>query len=853
MVRASRLRAALGALAVGSILTCPPCDAQCQQATLTASDAAATDYFGSAVAISGDYAVVGSPNDDRFGIGHLTLTDAGAAYVYHRSGGAWTQQAKLVATDDASSDHFGASVAIYGTTVVVGAPGDNSDRGGAYVFILSGGVWSQQAKLVASDGTASDQFGLSVAISPMSIIQPSGTRIAVGAPYEDTGGTDAGAVYTYTRASGGTTWTQEQKVQSTDVAAGDGLGSSVSLDLSEMIAGAPGESRTNLLSAGAAYVFRRSATWTQEAKVVSPIAQPADLFGRAVAIDGDYVVVGAPYADTSGVNALGTAFIYHRSGTAWPYYQTLLPDSTSPITVFGYSVAIQGLRVVVSGLGEHAAEVYELVSTIWIRESFLTDPTDAASSVFGQSVALSGNDLLVGDPGETIGGQSDAGAAYTFKVGLNGFDSCGLARAVGAGTFVGCTIGATSDGSASCAPTTGSPDVWYKFVPSGCGTVRFDTVGSSFDAVLSIHSGCPGAGTVLACDDDSAGSQQARIDYIVTSGTPYYVRVAGYAGASGLFTLNIAEIPPVNDVCASATVVGGGSFVGTTCRGTADGASTCGAAGPDAWYAYTAPCSGNVQFDTNGSSINTVLSIHSACPGTTGNQLRCDDDSGAGNASLVSMAVTAGTTYYVRVVGSGGAAGPFALNITGPLPPNDNCADAIAIGPGPHPFSTCFATTDGPSTVFCAPIGGDIWFRYTPPHAGPVAVGLCGSTFDTVVEIYADTCPVGIGVFQACNDNFCGAQSRVAFSASGFSAYKIRVGGRNGAEGSGTLMITCPADWDTNGVIEPQDVSQFVSVWYAALTSASLVPDFDGNGLIEPADISMFVNAWYTAIINGCP
>ena len=144
-----------------------------QQEKLTASDGAADDYFGDSVAISGDTVVVGA--------GRTTSapTEPGSAYVFVRSGTVWTQQAEAdrrrrlpPATTSATRSRS------RGDTVVVGAPyddvGANADQGSAYVFVRSGAAWSQQQKLTASDGAAGDYFGYSVAIS--------GDTVVVGAP-----------------------------------------------------------------------------------------------------------------------------------------------------------------------------------------------------------------------------------------------------------------------------------------------------------------------------------------------------------------------------------------------------------------------------------------------------------------------------------------------------------------------------------------------------------------------------------------------------------------------------------------------------------------------------------------------
>ena len=121
-----------------------------QQAELIAHDGALQDYFGWAVAISGSTAVIGAPYRN-FG--------TGAVYVFVRSGDTWSEQAELRAPDGSEYDHFGWSVAVFRTSLVVGAFGKNTNTGAAYVFVRSGDTWSQQAELTASDGATVDVFG----------------------------------------------------------------------------------------------------------------------------------------------------------------------------------------------------------------------------------------------------------------------------------------------------------------------------------------------------------------------------------------------------------------------------------------------------------------------------------------------------------------------------------------------------------------------------------------------------------------------------------------------------------------------------------------------------------------------
>jgi hypothetical protein len=162
-----------------------------QQQELAASDGAASDYFGASVSVSGDTAVIGA-SYKTFNMQFLQ----GAAYLFVRSGGVWSQQQELTASDGKGGDQFGYSVSVSGNTVVIGAFGRNSAHGAAYVFVRAGGVWSQQQELTASDGAAGDEFGLSVSVS--------GNTVVIGAPYKTFNGQFyQGAAYVFVSSSGG--------------------------------------------------------------------------------------------------------------------------------------------------------------------------------------------------------------------------------------------------------------------------------------------------------------------------------------------------------------------------------------------------------------------------------------------------------------------------------------------------------------------------------------------------------------------------------------------------------------------------------------------------------------------------
>jgi len=299
-----------------------------QQQMLKASDAMANGIFGYSVAMSSDgtYAVVGARYQNA----------NGAAYVYIRSGTSWTQQAKLTASNAGTGDAFGWSVDISndGTYIIVGAKDEDStasSSGSAYVFIRSGTSWSEQQKINGSGAIVNGYFGYSASINS------DGTYIAIGA-YGDNN-MDYGAVHVFSRS--GTTWSEQQKIVASDQGVSDHLGVSVSISGAGdyVIAGAWG-SETGGSNAGAAYIFSRSGTtWSQQQKIQSTDIGANDHFGWSsnISNDGNYVIVGAHYEGTGGGEA-GAAYIFNRDGTTWSQVRKLQAADKATSDYFGNSV-----------------------------------------------------------------------------------------------------------------------------------------------------------------------------------------------------------------------------------------------------------------------------------------------------------------------------------------------------------------------------------------------------------------------------------------------------------------------------------------------------------------------------------
>jgi hypothetical protein len=277
-----------------------------QQAKLVASDKAANDYFGGSVSISGIYAIIGATGKDPNG-----QSSAGAAYTFKRSGSSWSQESKLTASDFAYADSFGSGVSISGDYIIIGAyredPSGVSNAGSAYIFVRYGSSWYQQAKLVAGDKAASDQFGRNVSIS--------GDFAIVGAGFADPNGvSNAGAAYIFKRS--GSSWSQEAKLTASDKAASDIFGGSVSISSTGYaIIGASGQDPNGQSSAGAAYIFVRSgSSWSQQVKLISPNISAGGQFGRSVSIDGDRVVASAPREYVNSIRG-GAGHVFKRDAT----------------------------------------------------------------------------------------------------------------------------------------------------------------------------------------------------------------------------------------------------------------------------------------------------------------------------------------------------------------------------------------------------------------------------------------------------------------------------------------------------------------------------------------------------------
>ncbi len=237
------------------------------------------DGYGISLSISGDHALIAAPYDD---------SDSGSAYVYERDdSGAWREVAKLVASDGAPEDYFGGSVSLEPDRALIGAYGDDDERGSAYVFERdSSGAWTEAAKLVASDGAPEDYFGRSVALS--------GDRAIAGAPGDGDLGMFAGSAYVFERDADGR-WIEVAKLFASDGAAGDSFGSDVSLSGDFALVGVS----RSAIDFGPGYVFRRGAdgAWYEAVELQASDEEAFEGFGDKHALSGDLALISAPLDD----------------------------------------------------------------------------------------------------------------------------------------------------------------------------------------------------------------------------------------------------------------------------------------------------------------------------------------------------------------------------------------------------------------------------------------------------------------------------------------------------------------------------------------------------------------------------
>jgi hypothetical protein len=368
---------------------------------LTAQDdAAAGDQFGRSVDIWGGTIVVGAPYKDD---------STGAAYVFQRSGTAWSQPFRLPVSGIEPGDNFGISVAISRDTVVVGASEDNG-RGTAYIFQRNQGGpnnWGQVKKLTINDAVGPyDQFSVAII----------GNTVVVGAYGDDAKGDNAGAAYIFQRNQDGPdNWGQVKKLTADDAASGDWFGWSVATNGLSVVVGAPRDNGHK----GSTYIFQRSGTsWSLQEKLTDVSGEGDALFGFSAAISGDTAVVGA-HCDGDGGFEAGSAHIYQRRGTSWDLKGKKKGEEEGD--QFGFSVSISWDTAIVGApFHDHAGSDSGIAYSFqqneggtgkWGEVAGLIASDAADGDRFGWSANISGDTAVIGAPFDDGG----RGSAYVYE------------------------------------------------------------------------------------------------------------------------------------------------------------------------------------------------------------------------------------------------------------------------------------------------------------------------------------------------------------------------------------------------------------------------------------------------------
>ncbi len=391
-----------------------------------AGDGAKDELFGRAVGISGETLIVGAPlvNDNG--------NNSGAVYVYERAQSSnqnWNEVAKLIADDGALGDNFGIFAAIDADTLVIGAHLDDDngiDSGSAYIFERNtngNNAWSQVAKLLASDGAAGDSFGWSVAIS--------GDTVAIGAHFDDDNGIDSGSAYIFERNAGGPgNWGEVTKLKSADGAEGDKFAFQVAVSGDTVVAGAVWDDDDGHNS-GSAYIFERDAggpdNWGEVTKLTASDSAADDVFGNHVEISGDIVVVGANLNDALGVDS-GAAYIFERNVGGpdnWGEAAKLTASDGDPDDWLGGWVDIDGDTVVVSTTfddvsGKDSGSAYIFKRNAgrtdnWGEITKLTASDGVALDWFGFTAEVCEDTVVVGAPLDDDN-DTDSGSVYVFNL-----------------------------------------------------------------------------------------------------------------------------------------------------------------------------------------------------------------------------------------------------------------------------------------------------------------------------------------------------------------------------------------------------------------------------------------------------
>jgi hypothetical protein len=406
----------------------------------------------------------------------------------------------------------------------------------------------------------------------------------------------------------------------------------------------------------------------------------------------------------------------------------------------------------------------------------------------------------------------------------------------------GSTIAANVSASSSCDGAFVGGDVFFFFISDCERPVTLTTEGSDFDTVLSVSRDCNAGGVEIACNDDAQPNQRySQLTFTALGGTAYTVRISGYNGAVGRYTLSSSVPSGVpNDRCQDAIEIAEGTLAFSNCSAFTNGSfeeSCFGFGEPqvfrDLYYSWTAPCYGTLEVDTVGSIFDTRLALYrstgSPCNPGPNRAIACNDDMGFLQPdSLISAPVDAGATYLIRVGSKTQAlGGPGVLNVrfVQQPPAGDTCATAPDIDLGAHAWYTCASTSSGPDEpclVQPAMYQGR-WLAYTPPCNGTLQLDTLGYAIDTSLSIASSCDPLST---LACSDNVNElGESSIELAVQANTRYLLRVAS---SVDQGTIQLianlaftsapvcidSCdPIDFNADSLFpDDQDLIDFLSV-----------------------------------------
>ncbi|MCI0709222.1 MAG: FG-GAP repeat protein [Chloroflexi bacterium] len=383
-----------------------------EQQKLTASDTDFEDMFGSSIALDGDTALVGA-----YGAACEGRRGCGRAYVFVRRDGVWYEQTKLVADDPQISFYFGSSVALDGDTALVGSIWEGCDEvypyycGSVYVFARDGENWTQQVRLMASDATADERFGYSIALD--------GDTLLVGAPDRDCdAGSGCGAVYVFVKQGRG--WREQARLTS-DIQ--NNFGWSVAIDGDTALIGARGEECPYGLACGSAYIFtREDDTWTQQARLEDYRSDNLDSFGWTVAMDDNMALIASVWDECAAGGSCGSVYMFTLDDGIWYERAQFQQGKRMDRAAYGWSLALDndtaliGAKGTNCASGERCGAAYILMTSegTSARQFELTASDAASNDYFGYSVALDGNTALIGAPQTSCEAGEKCGSVYVF-------------------------------------------------------------------------------------------------------------------------------------------------------------------------------------------------------------------------------------------------------------------------------------------------------------------------------------------------------------------------------------------------------------------------------------------------------